>query len=72
MRFLSYPRPTKNKNYIPAKAEIVRKWRHFHQITFQTQVDRYFCSDVGAAKSLAEPGYTKDQQGSTKVFVIIS
>ena len=26
-------------------------------------------SDVGAAKSLAEPGYTRDQQGSTKVVI---
>ena len=35
-------------------------------------IDRYFCSDVATAKSLAEPGYTKDQQGPTKVFVILS
>ena len=32
-------------------------------------IGKYISSDVGAAKSLAEPGYTRDQQGNTKVVM---
>ena len=47
-------------------------WYKKHHAVYWTQwhkVLNNILSDVGAAKSLAEPGYTRDQQGSTKVAI---